>query len=369
MVHEVTVPFGDLRRQYDELREAIDAAVRRVHERGWYILGEEGEAFEREFADCLGVARTVGVGNGTEAIHLALRAVGVGAGDEVITVANTCVPTVSGIWQSGATLKLVDVDERSFNLDPARLADAITDRTRAIVVVHLYGQAADMDAILEIARARQLRVIEDAAQAHGATYKGRKLGSFGDAAAFSFYPSKNLGAHGDGGAVTTSDAAVAERLVSLRNYGQQRRYYHNEKGINSRLDEVQAAILRAKLPRLDDWNARRGELAELYNHGITNPLIQKPQEMAYGTPNYHLYVVRCRRRDELQAHLAAGGVSTLIHYPVPVHLQEAYADLGKGRGDYPVSEACADEILSLPIFPELSDAEARYVVEKLNSFE
>ena len=370
MVHVArSVPFGDLRRPYQAMQEAIDEAVRRVHERGWFILGAECEAFEKEFAAYVGVAHAVAVGNGTEAIHLALRALGVGEGDEVITVANTCVPTVSGIWPSGASIQLVDIDERSFTLAPQKLEEVISARTRAIVVVHLYGQAADMDPILEIARHHNLKVIEDAAQAHGATYKGRRLGSLGDAAAFSFYPSKNLGANGDGGAVTTSDPEIAGRIARLRNYGQERRYYHASKGINSRLDEVQAAILRTKLPHLDEWNERRRAIARRYDEGITHPLVKKPEEMSYGIANYHLYVVRCRRRASLQEHLAAHGIQTLIHYPVPVHLQDAYQDLGKRRGDYPVSETCAEEILSLPIFPELTDEEAEYVVENINSFQ
>src|SRR5262249_8180092 len=250
------VPFGDLRRQYEAMRDEIDAAVRRVHERGWFILGEEGDAFEREFAAYLEVKHAVGVGSGTEAIHLALRAVGVGIGDEVNTAANTCVPTVSGIWAAGAVPALVDVEESSFNLDAGKLEAAITPKTKAILPVHLYGQAADLDPILEIAERHNIPVIEDAAQAHGATYKGRKLGGFGAGAAFSFYPSKNLGANGDGGAVTTNDDEIAERLRQLRNYGQHHRYYHKTKGTNSRLDEIQAAILRAKLPYLDDWNER-----------------------------------------------------------------------------------------------------------------
>ncbi len=363
------VPFGDLRRQYEALQEEIDAAVRRVHERGWFILGVEGEGFEREFAEFVGARRCVGVGSGTEAIHLALRAVGVQPGDEVITAANTCVPTVSGIWMAGATPVLVDIDEQSYTLDPQKLEAAITPKTKALLPVHLYGQAADMDAILEIARPRNIKVIEDAAQAHGATYKHRKLGSLGDAAAFSFYPSKNLGANGDAGAVTTNDDEIAERLMQLRNYGQAERYYHTTKGTNSRLDELQAAILRAKLPHLDEWNARRHEIARIYDEGITHPAIQKPQAMAYGMQNYHLYVIRTARRDDLQNHLAACGITTLIHYPVPIHLQKAYSDLHKQAGDYPIAEICASQILSLPIFPELKSEEAYYLVDCINTFQ
>lgn len=362
------VPFGDLRRQYDSMRQEIDDAVRRVHERGWFILGVEGEEFERKFADYLGVKYAVGVGSGTEAIHLALRAFGVEAGDEVITVANTCVPTVSGIWAAGAIPVLVDVHEKSFTLDPNLLEAAITPKTKAILPVHLYGQAADLEPILAIARKHNICLIEDAAQAHGATYQNQKLGSIGDAAAFSFYPSKNLGANGDGGAVTTNDKEVAERLLRLRNYGQEKRYYHKSKGTNSRLDEIQAAILLAKLAHLDDWNKRRRQIAQIYHEGITHPCVQKPVEMPYGEHNYHLYVIRCARRDELQKFLNAKGITTLIHYPVPIHLQEAYQDLQKTTGDFPVTEVCAEEILSLPIFPELSDTEALYVVESINSF-
>jgi dTDP-4-amino-4,6-dideoxygalactose transaminase len=365
---DLKVPFGDLRRQYVAMRQEIDDAVLRVFERAWFILGEEGESFEREFAGYLDVKRAVGVGSGTEAIHLALRAVGVEAGDEVITVANTCVPTVSGIWAAGAVPVLVDVKEESFTLDPDKLEAVITPKTKAILPVHLYGQAADLDSIIEIARMHNLKVIEDAAQAHGATYKNRKLGAIADAAAFSFYPSKNLGANGDGGAVTTNDEGIAERVMRLRNYGQAERYYHKTKGTNSRLDELQAAILRAKLTRLDEWNERRREIAKFYDEEITNSLIQKPSQVEYGRHNYHLYVVRCERRDELQKFLNQKGITTLIHYPIPIHLQEAYGDLNKREGDYPVAELIAKRILSLPIFPELTYDEARYLVDCINSF-
>jgi dTDP-3-amino-3,4,6-trideoxy-alpha-D-glucose transaminase len=350
------------------MRDEIDSAVRAVFERGWFVLGAEVEGFEREFAEYLGVRHVVGVGSGTDAIRIALSASGVGPGDEVITVTNTCVPTLSGVSASGAAPVLVDVDQASFNMDPRALESAVTPRTRAIMPVHLYGQAADMDPILAVARARGLSVIEDAAQGHGAAYKGRKLGSIGDAGAFSFYPSKNLGAYGDGGAVATDDDEIARRARLLRNYGQQHRYAHETKGFNSRLDEMQAAILRAKLPRLPGWNSRRREIASIYDSEITNPLIRKPAEMSYGHHNYHLYVIRCARRDELQGFLEGRGVTTLIHYPIPVHLQAAYGDLGKRAGDFPTAEACAREILSLPIFPELSDEEARHVAASVNAF-
>jgi dTDP-4-amino-4,6-dideoxygalactose transaminase len=366
--HAMKVPFGDLTRQYKSIRTEIDAAISRVLERGWFVLGEEVSAFEREFAEYLGAKHAVGVGSGTEALHLALVAVSVKPGDEVITAANTCVPTVSAISFSGATPVLIDVDARSYTLDPAKLEAAITPHTRAIVPVHLYGQAADMDQILEIATRHGIPIVEDAAQAHGATYRGKKLGTLGAAGAFSFYPSKNLGAYGDGGAVVTNDDDTALRLRRLRNYGEERRYFHSSKGFNSRLDEIQAAVLRAKLVHLDRWIRRRREIAAIYNLQITNPHVDKPVEIAYGLHNYHLYVIRCKRRSELQRHLKEQGVETLIHYPVPVHLQESYSDLGKTPGTYPVAEQCANEVLSLPSFAELSDVEAGYVASCINSW-
>jgi dTDP-4-amino-4,6-dideoxygalactose transaminase len=362
------IPFGDLSRQYPTIREEIDSAWRRVLERGWFILGAEVAAFESEFAQYLGAAHCVAVGSGTEAIHVALVAAGGGQGDQVITAANTCVPTASAISTAGCVPVLVDIDPDNFNLDPAKLEGAITPRTRAIVPVHIYGKAADMEPILQIADKYGIPVIEDVAQGHGADYKGRKLGTLAAAGCFSFYPSKNLGAYGDGGAITTDDDALAARLKSLRNYGETRRYYHSIKGFNSRLDEVQAAILRVKLGYLAAWNRRRRAIAARYNAEIVNPLILKPAACSYGEENYHLYVVRCRWRDRLQEHLAARGVVTLIHYPVPIHLQEAYKDLGKGLGDYPVAETCAAEVLSLPIFPELFETEISQIIEAVNSF-
>lgn len=362
------IPFGDLRRQYESMRGEIDAAVGRVLERGWFVLGEEVEAFEREFAAYLGARHAIGVASGTEAIQLALVAAGIQPGDEVITAANTCVPTVAGISSANAVPVLVDVDPASFNTDAAKLEEAITAKTGAILPVHLYGQAADMEPIIEIAHKHGVKVIEDAAQAHGATYKGRKLGTIGDAGCFSFYPSKNLGAYGDGGAVVTDDEETAGRLKRLRNYGEERRYYHATKGINSRLDEIQAAILRVKLVHLERWNARRREIAAMYDSEINTDLVQKPARLSYGEHNYHLYVVRCGERDAMQQHLASRGVATFIHYPIPIHLQDAYRDLGKREGDYPAAENCAREVLSLPIFPELTDAEVHYVAESVNSF-
>ncbi|HKF59092.1 MAG TPA: DegT/DnrJ/EryC1/StrS family aminotransferase [Blastocatellia bacterium] len=362
------VPFGDLARQYQLIRTEVDGAIARVLRKGWFILGEEVSAFERDFAAYLGCRNVVGVASGTDALHLALVAAGVRPGDEVITAANTCVPTASGITSAGATVVLADVDPLTFTIQPADIERAITPRTRAIVPVHLYGQAADMDPIIEISNRKGIPVVEDAAQAHGATYRGKKLGTIGDAGCFSFYPSKNLGAFGDAGAVATDNDDLAAKLRQLRNYGERQRYFHQTKGVNSRLDEIQAAILSSKLPHLDTWNLRRRQIARFYDSEITNPVVSKPTEQSYGQHNYHLYVLRCSSRGDLQRHLADRGVSTLIHYPVPLHLQEAYADLGLGPGAYGVSEQLAHEVLSLPIFPELTDDEVRHVADGVNSF-
>jgi dTDP-4-amino-4,6-dideoxygalactose transaminase len=350
------------------MRSQLQEAVDRVVQRAWFVLGEEVEAFEGEFASYLGCRHVIGVGSGTDALHLALVAIGVGQGDEVVTAANTCVPTAAAISMTGASPVLVDVEPLSFNMDPLKLESAITSRTRAIIPVHLYGQAADMDPIIGIAASKDIPVIEDVAQGHGATYRGKKLGSLGLAGCFSFYPSKNLGAFGDGGAISTDDDDLAARVKRLRNYGEERRYYHKAKGFNSRLDEIQAAVLRAKLPNLDAWNETRRSVTSFYNREITNPLIDKPLEMSYGIHNYHLYVIRCKLRAQLQSHLARSGVATLIHYPIPVHLQESYLDLGKKTGDFPVAESCAREVLSLPNFPELSLDELRWISDCINSF-
>jgi dTDP-4-amino-4,6-dideoxygalactose transaminase len=362
------VPFGDLKRQYLSIQEEIDTAWRRVMQSGWFILGEEVASLESEFALYLGARNCVAVGSGTEAIHLALAALGADSGDQVITAANTCVPTASAISFAGCVPVLVDVDPLSYNLDPAKLERAITKRTRAIVPVHLYGQAADMDPILQVAREYAIPVIEDVAQGHGASYKGRKLGTLGLAGCFSFYPSKNMGAYGDGGAIVTGDGDFAGRLKSLRNYGEARRYRHSIKGFNSRLDEVQAAILRVKLAHLDVWNEIRAAIAVRYDAEISNPAIVKPVRCDYGVHNYHLYVVRCAHRDRLQSHLADRGIMTLIHYPVPIHLQEAYSDIGGKSGDFPIAEKCADEVLSLPIFPELTEDEVSRIIDAVNAF-
>ncbi len=362
------IPFGDLRLQYKSLKVELDRAIGQVLDDGWFILGKNVAAFEQEFATYCGAAHAIGVGNGTDALQLALMACGVGPGDEVITAPHSATFTALAISATGAVPRFVDIQANSFNLDPARLLDAIGPRTRAIIPVHLYGQPADMQPILAIARQHGLVVIEDAAQAHGARYQGRRAGSLGDVGCFSFYPSKNLGAFGDGGMVVTSDPELADRVRMLRHGGQKARYDHQLLGINSRLDELQAAILRVKLAYLDRWNQQRRHIAALYTALLTDSAVEPPLEQPGVEHIYHLYVVRCRNRSALQAHLTQRGIETAVHYPTPIHLQAAYRGLNLGRGSFPVAEQCAQEVLSLPIYPELSDAKVRQVVAAIREW-
>jgi len=361
------VPFLDLRAPYLELRNEIDDAVHRVLESGWYLLGEEISALETEYATYVGAGHCVGVGNGLEALRLSLEALGVGPGAEVIVPSNTYIATWLAVTQVGATVVPVEPDPRTFNIDPARVEDAITPRTRVILPVHLYGQPADIDAIHDIARRRSLRVIEDAAQAHGARVRGRPVGA-GDVVAWSFYPGKNLGALGDAGAVTTDDADVADRLRVLRNYGSRVKYQNEVRGYNSRLDEIQAAVLRAKLPRLDEWNARRAVQAQRYACELSATELSLPLVPSWADPVWHLYVVRSTCRDALRAHLAASGVDTLIHYPVPPHRQPAYADAGFGPEAFPIASIIANEVLSLPIGPHMTVEQQRLVIDAVRGF-
>ena len=365
----MNVPFLNLKAAYTELRDDLDGACQRVMASGSFILGPEVAAFEREFAEYCEAKYCLGVANGLDALHLILRALEIGVGDEVIVPSNTYIATWLAVSSAGATPVAVEPDERTYNLDPSRLEAAITERTKAIIPVHLYGQPADMDRIKEIAAPYGIKVIEDAAQAHGARYKGRRTGGLSDAAAFSFYPGKNLGALGDAGAVVTNDGAMAEELRRLRNYGSPVKYQHDVKGFNSRLDEMQAALLRVKLKRLDEWNERRKQAARYYLETLEGvPDLRLPFVPEWAEPVWHLFVVRHPRRTALQRHLTAAGVGTIIHYPVPPHLQGAYADMQRLAGSFPLAERLGEEVLSLPLGPHISEAEIGYVVEQVSSF-
>lgn len=363
------IPFSDLRIQALQIRAEVDKAIERVLNRSRYILGQELEAFEDEFARYCGSAYAIGVGSGTEALHLSLVTAGINPGDEVITVPNTAIPTVSAISFAGAVPRLVDIDPETYTMDIAKLKLSITEKTKAIIPVHLYGQCVDMDPILDLAKRNNIIVIEDACQAHGALYKGRKAGSFGDMGCFSFYPSKNLGAFGDGGMVVTSKPDFAKKIKLLRNYGQMKRDHHQIKGFNSRLDEIQAAILRVKLKYLDAGNEIRRNKADCYLSLLKDlaGIVTFP-EAIYARHVYHLFVIRCAQRDKLQSFLAKEGVGTLIHYPIPVHLQNSYHDLGYKKGDFPVSESCAETILSLPMYPEIANEDIHRIVETMKQY-
>ncbi len=361
------VPFVDLKAQYNAIAHEVGTAIDAVLKSGGFILGREVGLFEEEFAAYCETQYAVGVDSGTSALELALRAYDIGPGDEVITTANTFIATALAISHAGAKPVLVDIDPQTYNMDVAQMEQAITPRTRAIMPVHLYGQPADMDSILAVAEKHNLVVIEDAAQAHGARYKGKRTGSLGHAAAFSFYPAKNLGAFGDGGIVVTSSAETADRLRMLRNYGQRVKYYHDLQGFNRRLDTVQAAVLRVKLQYLDEWNSARRQHADRYSQllgsvkGVTIPTVAD-----YAEPVWHLYVIRVADRSSLQQQLSDQGISTVIHYPVPVHMQAAYRDLGYAQGAFPVTEEYADQIVSLPMYAELTPDMVERVVQAIS---
>lgn len=356
------IPFLDLKSINEEFSEQLEKAFHRVLHSGWYILGEEVQAFEREYADYCGVENCVGVATGLDAIRLVLQALAIGPGDEVLVPANTYIATWVAVSQVGATPVPVEPDPHTYNIDPGRLEEAITPRTRAIIPVHLYGQPADMKPIISFARRNGIKVIEDAAQAHGASYEGKRLGGHGDAVAWSFYPGKNLGALGDAGAVTTNDTALAGRLRVLRNYGSSIKYHNEVIGHNSRLDELQAALLRVKLPCLDDSNFRRARIAQCYLEGLQGLDLVLPTVHAQCLPAWHLFVIRYRNRDLLAQRLHHLGVGTLIHYPIAPHLQPAYAHLGYDRGSLPVSESIHAEVISLPIGPTMTDEEVARVI-------
>jgi dTDP-4-amino-4,6-dideoxygalactose transaminase len=359
------VAFVDFKAHVAALRDDIYRAVARVLDSGWFILGPEGEAFERELAAALGTREAIGVANGTEAIQLTLEALGVGPGDEVVTSPLSAAFTALAIQRAGARPVFADLDPETLNVSPQAVEKACTRRTKALLPVHLYGHPADLDPLLDIARRRAIHLVEDACQAHGALYKGRPVGSLGVAAPLSFYPTKNLGALGDGGAVLTNDSGLAARLRQLRNGGQSDRYRHEVPGVNSRLDELQAAILRAKLPHLPAWTERRRAIAARYLSALEGTGLGLPREQPYARAVRHLFVVRHEKRDALMAALKERGIGTLIHYPIPLHLQPAFAPLGGKPGDLPMAERAAREVLSLPLYPELSDVQVEAVASAL----
>lgn len=364
----MNIPFLDLKAPHEELRAELREAFDRVLDSGWYILGDEVKQFEREFAEYCDAEYCIGVGNGLEALHLILRAYGIGESDEVIVPSNTYIATWLAASYAGATPIPVEPDERTYNIDPALIEAAITPRTKAIIAVHLYGQPADMDAINAIAKKFNLKVIEDAAQAHGAHYKGRRVGTLGNAAGFSFYPGKNLGAIGDGGAVTTNDPELAEKVRVLCNYGSRVKYHNEVKGFNSRLDELQAAFLREKLKKLDEWNERRKAIAAEYLHALIDSGVDLPYVPEWADPVWHLFVVRNRQRDQLQKKLSEAGIATMIHYPIPPHLQGAYAELAYGKGAFPIAERIHQEVLSLPMGPHLEMVVAQRVAQLIRMY-
>lgn len=362
------VPFNALKPGYEKYKdEYINAAIR-VLDSGWYVLGEELQSFESEFAAWLGVRYCVGLNSGLDALTLAFRALGVGSGDEVIVPANTYIASVLGVTENGARPVFVEPDEY-YNIDPEKIEEAITKNTKAILVVHLYGQPCKMDRIMQIADLHNIPVVEDCAQSHGAAFKGKMAGTFGKIACFSFFPTKNLGAFGDGGAVATDDKDIADKVRIYRNYGSEKKYYNKVKGVNSRLDEIQAALLKVKLSHLDELNSERDGIAQKYLEGIKNPLIALPKILPGSKHVWHLFVVQTEYRDQLAEYLSSNGIGTQIHYPVPPHLSEAYSEMGYQRGSLPVTESQADSILSLPLYNKMDDRDVLYVINGINRWE
>ena len=359
------IPLVDLKAQYRSIRDEIDEAVRNVIETSSFTLGKEVEAFERDFATFCGVKYGVGVSSGTDALHLALRGLGIGHGDEVITAPNTFIATAEAISMCGSKPVFVDIDEKTYNIDVSKIEEKINPRTRAIIPVHLYGHPAKMDAIMEIATKHRLKVIEDACQAHGARFKGKPVGSFGEAGCFSFYPGKNLGAFGDGGMVVTNDAQLAEKISLLRSHGEKEKNHHLIRGFCNRLHSLQAAVLKVKLKHLSLWNARRRENATIFNQIFEGSQVLTPITDGEVEHVYHLYVIRVKNRDLIQEKLASIGIGTGVHYPIPIHLQPAYSHLNYGPGDFPVAEKVTGEILSLPVFPELDTESVKEIAHEI----
>lgn len=358
---------NNLKRQYELHASEYEAKALEVLRSGWYILGGEVKGFEQEFAEYTGAKHCVGLASGLDALWMSFRILGIGAGDEVVVCANAYIACVMGVTMNGATPVFVEPDAYD-NIDADRIEEAITNRTKAILAVHLYGQACDMTKIMAVARRHDLRVVEDCAQSHGNHWQGKTVGTFGDVGCFSFYPSKGCGAFGDGGAIVTNDATLADKFRVYRNYGSRVRYQNEVVGTNSRLDELQAGLLRVKLAHLDEFNQERREIAARYNEGISNPCITLPRVRPGADSTWHQYVIRCEKRDALKEYLSALGIGTLIHYPVPPHLSEAYAYLGHARGDFPIAERYADEVLSLPMYNGMTKEEQAYVIEAVNAF-
>lgn len=365
----MNIPFASFKKMHSELREKLDLAYERVLESNYYIQGKECADFEKKFAGYCGVDYCVGVGNGLDALTLILRAMDIGNSDEVIVPSNTYIATAFAVSSVGATPVFVEPEIQTYNINPDKVEEMITENTKAVIAVHLQGRPADMDKICAIANKHNLRVIEDAAQAHGARYKGKRVGAIGDAAGFSFYPGKNLGALGDGGCVTTNDKEIADRVRSLGNYGSDYKYHHIYKGVNSRLDELQAAFLNVKLDKLDYWNEERRKIAEKYFAGITNPLVKLPLKSDDVFEHiYHVFVIRCKERDKLEEYLNSKGIGTVKHYPIPMHRQLAYKDLGISEGELPIAEEISRTVLSLPMYYGMTDEEIQYVIDAINKF-
>jgi len=370
----LNIPLVDLKKQYSSIKQEIDERVNGILTSAYFIMGPEGTAFEKEFAAYCNAAYAVGVSSGTAALSLALRALGIGPGDEVITTPNTFIATAAAVSHVGARPVFVDTHPESYNIDPALIEKAITRKTKAIIPVHLYGQPAEIDTIVKLAKKNNLKVVEDACQAHGAEYKGQKTGTFGDVTAFSFYPGKNLGAYGDAGAIVTNNAELAEKVKLFRNHGSPQKYHHDVIGYTDRLDEIHAAVLRVKLKYLDDWNTKRRANAAIYNtslQGLVNKgLVITPKEMTGAKHVYHIYLIQVAEnsRDGLMKHLNNNGVGAQIHYPIPIHLQKAYKGLGYKQGSFPVAEKLSKTILSLPMFPELEKQQIEYVVKEIGAF-
>ena len=362
------IPFVTFLQMEKELNDDLRDAFNRVFTRSWYIDGVEDKAFEKAFSEYCETKYCVGVGNGLDALMLALKALGIGVGDEVIVPSNTYIATALAVTYVGATPVFVEPDIRTFNIDPILIEEAITEKTKAIMPVHLYGQACDMDSILAVAKKYGLKLVEDCAQAHGATYKGKKVGTFGEAAGFSFYPGKNLGALGDAGAVVTNDKELADKIRALGNYGSDYKYHHIYKGNNSRMDELQAAFLAAKLPHLERMNAERRRVAAKYTEGIKNSKVVTPYVLPNCVPVWHIYGIRCAERDDLEKHLNEKGINTNKHYPIPMHLQECYKDLKIPKGSLPIAEEISSTELSIPMYYGMTDEEIQYIIDAINEF-